>query len=82
MDSSGLIKTIATNQLLIPMILALDEARLVSSIAESKDLIKSIKVISPYSDMIIHLKREIRRIEAELANVRKLTYRKSLISNL
>ena len=82
MDSSGLIKTITANQLLIPMILALDEARLVNSIAESKDMIKSIKVISPYSDMIIHLKREIRRFEAELANVRKLTYKKSQISNV
>ena len=64
------------------MILALDEARLVNSIVESKEMIKSIKVIDPYSDMIIHLKREIRLFEAELANLRKLTYRKNLISNV
>ena len=82
MDSSSLIKTISTNHLLIPMILALDESRLVSSIVESKEMIKSIKVINPYSDMIIHLKREIRRFEAELDHVRKLTCSKSLISNV
>jgi len=64
------------------MILALDETRLVSSIAESKELIKRIKVINPYSDMIIQLKREIRGFETELAKVRKLTYRKSQISNV
>jgi hypothetical protein len=80
-DSSSLIKTISTNNLLIPMILALDEAKLVSAIIESKEMIKRIKVINPYSDMIIHLKREIRQFEAELANVRKLTDRKNLLSN-
>lgn len=82
MNSSSLIKTISTNHLLIPMILALDEARLVSAIIESKELIKSIKVINPHSHMIIHLKREIRRFEAELVNIRKLNFRKSLISNV
>ena len=81
MSSSSLIKTISANNLLIPMILALDEARLMSSIIESKEMIKRIKVINPYSDMIIHLKREIRQLEAELANVRKLTDRKNLLSN-
>ena len=80
--SSCLIETISTNHLLIPMILALDEARLVSAIIESRKLVKSIKANNPYSGRIIHLKREIRRFEAELTNVRKLTFRKSLKSNV
>ena len=63
------------------MILALDEARLVSSIVESKKMIKDVKAEDSYSDRLIHLKREIRRFETELAHVRKLTDRKKLLSN-
>ncbi len=80
MSSSSLIKTISTNHLLIPMILALDEARLVNSIVASKEMIKDVKAKDPYSDRLIHLKREIRRFETELAHVRKLTDRKNLLS--
>ena len=82
MNPSSLIKTIPTNDLLIPMILALDEARLVSSIIVCKEMVKSVRANNPYSDRLIHLKREIRRFEAELAHVRKLTYKKNLISNM
>jgi hypothetical protein len=81
-NSSSLIKTVSTNHLLIPMILALDEARLVNSIVASKEMIKDIKAKDPYSDRLIHLKREIRRFETELARVRKLTDRKKLLSNV
>ena len=62
------------------MILALDEARLVGSIVESKEMIKVVKAKNPYSDRLIHLKREIRRFETELAHVRKLTLSKNLLS--
>jgi len=62
------------------MILALDEARLVNSIVESKEMIRIVKAKNPYSDRLIHLKREIRRFEAELAHVRKLTFSKNLLS--
>jgi hypothetical protein len=81
-SSSSLIKTISANNLLIPMILALDEARLVSSIVESKKMIRVVKAKNPYSDRLIHLKREIRRFETELSHVRKLTDSKKLLSNL
>jgi hypothetical protein len=79
-NSSSLIKTVSTNHLLIPMILALDEARLVNSIVASKEMIKDIKAKDPYSDRLIHLKREIRQFETELVHVRKLTDRKKLLS--
>jgi len=80
-SSSSLIKTVSTNHLLIPMILALDEARLVNSIVASKEMIKYFKAKDPYSDRLIHLTREIRRFETELAHVRKLTDKKKLLSN-
>ena len=81
MHTSNFIKTMSADYLLILTILALDEAKLVSEISEAQAMFRNIKASYPYSDSLIHLKREIRQFEKELNQIRSLMYRKKLSSN-
>ena len=72
MNKTNFIETTSTGSHLVLLVLALDEAKLVSSIIESNKTLKKIKENNPYSDQLIHLKREIKRFEKELAHVRSL----------
>jgi len=76
LNETNLIETTSTDYHLVLLVLALDEAKLVSSIIESNKTLNNIKENNPYSDQLIHLKREIKRFEKELAHVRSLANRK------
>ena len=76
MNKTKLIETNSTEYHLVLLVLALDESRLVSSIIESNGMLKHIKENNPYSDQLIHLTREIKRFEKELAHVRSLANKK------
>jgi hypothetical protein len=80
MHTSNLMETTSSDYILVVMVLALDEAKLVNSISEAKEMIRTIKASNPHSDRLIHLKREIRQFEKELTHVRSLMYRKKLSS--
>ena len=81
MRTSNFIESISADYFLILTILALDEAKLVSEISEARAMFTNIKTSYPYSDRLIHLKREIRQFEKELTQIRSLMYRKKLSSN-
>ena len=76
MNKTNLIETTSADYHLVLLVLALDEAKLASSIIESNKTLKHIKENNPYSDQLIHLKREIKRYEKELTQVRSLANRK------
>jgi hypothetical protein len=75
-NKTNLIETTSKDYHLVCLILALDEAKLVSSIIKSSKTLENIKQNNPHSDQLIHLKREIKRFEKELAHVRSLASRK------
>jgi len=75
-SKTNLIETTSADYHLVLLVLALDEAKLVSSIIESSKTLKNIKENNPYSDQLIHLKREIKQFEKELAHIRSLANRK------
>ena len=76
LNKTNIIETTSTDYHLVLLVLALDESRLVSLIIESNRTLKHIKSNNPYSGQLIHLKREIKRFEKELAHVRSLANRK------
>jgi len=64
------IEPASTGRLLICLGLAIDEAKLVRSLIQSKDLVHTLKAENPISDRLIHLNREINYLEKKLAEVR------------
>lgn len=64
------IEPASTGRLLACLGLAIDEAKLVRSLIQSRDLAHKLKVKNPFSDRLIHLNREIRYLEKKLAEVR------------
>jgi len=56
--------------------LAIDEVMLVRSINISKEMIRNLKADNPFSDRLIHFKKEIGRLETKLDRVRSLANRK------
>ncbi|MDH3635350.1 MAG: hypothetical protein OES20_11670 [Gammaproteobacteria bacterium] len=70
MNVSLQIEPTSTNRLLTCLGLAIDEAKLVRSIIESKDLAHKLKNEKPLSEKLRRLNREIEYLEAKLAKVR------------
>jgi len=58
------------------LILAIDEAMLVRSIINSREMVKFLRQDNPVSDRIIHHKRKIREFETKLAQIRSLSMSK------
>ena len=71
MNTSLVIEPTSTGQLLSCMGLAIDEAKLVRSLIQSRNLLNKSKLDDPYSPRLIFLTREISHIEAKLTQVRK-----------
>ena len=72
MSSSHKIDAVSTDRLLNCLGLAIDEAKLVRSIIESKDRAYQLKKDNPFSDRLIFINREITYLEKKLAQVRSL----------
>ena len=70
MNVSLQIEPTSTNRLLTCLGLAIDEAKLVRSIIESKDLAHKLKNEKPLSEKLRRLNMEIEYLEAKLAKVR------------
>ena len=71
MRAAHQIEPITTNRLLTCLGLAIDEAKLVRSIIESKDLAYKQKTEKSLPDRLAHIDREIIYLEAKLAEVRE-----------
>ena len=76
MNPSPQIQPVSTGRLLSCMGLAIDEVMLVRSINISKEMIRNLKADNPFSDRLIHFKKEIGRLETKLDRVRSLANRK------
>ena len=61
----------STEHLLTCMGLAIDEARLLRSLIESKQLAARLKQDQPFSDRLVYLNREITYLEKKLAELRR-----------
>ena len=61
----------STEHLLTCMGLAIDEARLLRSLIESKQLAARLKQDQPFSDRLVYLNREITYLEKKLAEFRR-----------
>ena len=72
MHLSPQIEPTSTDRLLTYLGLAIDEAKLVRSIIESKDMTNKLKNEKPLSEKLCHLNREIEYLEVKLAKVRSL----------
>lgn len=72
MSPSHKIDPQSTDQLLNHLGLAIDEAKLVRAIIESKDEAYRLKKDSPFSDRLIYLNREITYLETKLEQLRAL----------
>lgn len=70
MNVSPQIEPTSTDRLLTCLGLAIDEAKLVRSIIESKDMAHKLKNEKPLSEKLCHLNREIEYLEVKLAKVR------------
>ena len=70
MNVSPQIEPTSTDRLLTCLGLAIDEAKLVRSIIESKDMAHKLKNEKPLSEKLCHLIREIEYLEVKLAKVR------------
>ena len=64
------IELTSTDRLLTCLGLAIDEAKLVRSIIESKDMAHKLKNEKPLSKKLCQLNREIEYLEVKLAKVR------------
>ena len=76
MNRSPQIQPISTGHLLSCMGLAIDEVILVRSINTSKEMVRNLNTDSPFSDRLVYFKKEIRRLETKLDQVRYLANRK------
>ena len=73
------IEPVSTGPLLSCFRLAVDETILVRSMKKSRAVIRDLKAEGPFSDRLIHFKKEIRRLENELDEVRSLANRKQIV---
>ena len=64
------IQPVSTGRMLSCLGLAIDEAKLVRSLIQSKDMIHQMKAEKSFSDRLNHLNREIKYLEKKLAEVR------------
>lgn len=65
------IEPVSTEHLLTCLGLAIDEAKLLRSLIESRDLASKLKQENPFSDRLVYLNREITYLEKKLAEVRR-----------
>ena len=70
------INPILTDRFNYNLILAIDEAMLVRSIINSREMVKFLRQDNPFSDRIIHQKRKIRKFETMLAQIRSISISK------
>jgi len=78
MYQSHQIEPLSTGHLLSCFRLAIDEAVLVRSMNKSKEMIRDLRADGPSSDRLIHFKKEIKRLEIKLDQVRGLANRKQV----
>jgi hypothetical protein len=71
MNMSPEIEPGSTERLLACLGLAIDEARLVRSIIESREIAQNLKTEKTFSERLVELNREISSLEARLAEVRR-----------
>ena len=76
MNPSHPIEPILTDHFSNNLIRAIDEAMLVRSIINSREMVKFLRQDNPFSDRIIHHKRKIRKFETKLAQIRSLSISK------
>ena len=65
------IESVSTEHLLTCLGLAIDEAKLLRSLIESKEMAALLKQEQPFSDRLVYLNREITYLEKKLAEVRR-----------
>ncbi len=70
MDTPSHQEPASTDRLLTSLTLAIEEARLVRSIIESKGIADRLEVEAPVSERLAHINREIEYLEAKLAQLR------------
>lgn len=70
MNISHQIEPTSTEHLLTCLGLAIDEAKLVKTIVESKEEVDKLKAEKSVSKRLVHLNREIEYLEAKLIQVR------------
>ena len=71
MSDPSEIEPVSTEQLLTCLGLAIDEAKLLRSLIESRELAARLKQENPFSDRLVYLNREIAYLEKKLAEVRR-----------
>ena len=71
MSDTSEIEPVSTEHLLNCLGLAIDEAKLLRSLIESRDLATRLKQENPFSDRLVYLNREIAYLEKKLAEVRR-----------
>ena len=76
LNPSHPIEPILTDRFNYNLILAIDEAMLVRSIINSREMVKFLRQDNPFSDRIIHHKRMIRKFETKLAQICSLSISK------
>jgi len=64
------IEPVSTKHLLACLGLAIDEAKLIRSLIQSKEMADKLERDNPFSDQSIRLNREITYLESKLAEVR------------
>jgi hypothetical protein len=70
MNLNPQIEPVSTARMLTCLGLAIDEAKLVRSLIQSKDMAHQMKAEKSFSDRLNHLNREIKYLEKKLAEVR------------
>lgn len=70
MHMSPQIEPTSTDRMLTYLGLAIDEARLLRSIIQSKDMASKLKNEKTLSEKLCHLNREIEYLEAKLVKIR------------
>ena len=71
MSDPSEIESVSTEQLLNCLGLAIDEAKLLRSLIESRELAAKLKREDPFSDRLVYLNREITYLEKKLASSTK-----------
>ena len=64
------IEPVSTEHLLNCLGLAIDEAKLVRSLIQLKDIVRVLKEKKPFSERLIYLNKEIQHLETKLIEVR------------
>ena len=61
-------QSVSTEHLLTCLELAIDEAKLVRSLIQSKDIVRVLKEKKPFSERLVYLNKEIRCVHGEQAD--------------